>query len=145
MKLAIIGNVLYTYPTYEGNTIKEYSNSFEVKGSKTMEGKVYPTTVLIDGEYETEIRYIETNEKYTVAIEEFSKMKSEWVQSGDALYRLLIHYFHIPLRTKEKEYEVVLTAYKDSDTDFVHYVSIKLPFTTEGVILDNLGTFIKDN
>lgn len=152
---AIIEGVLYTYPRYERNEVKSYSNKYTAEGAIMIDGEIYPENIVLDGVYTLPITYEEKdasveypdeeNELYKASIDVETVVKSEWIQKGDALLRPFIHYFYMPLRAEENTYYAVLTAYKDSNTDFPHHVSVRLPFTNKGSILDDLRIYIKDN
>lgn len=186
---AIIKDTLYTYPVYNGDTIKSYINSYKIGGTLIMEDMKYPEYVIIDGnatayiEYErivvkpdkkkqevddtdlevdvyeideaenSEVEEIESIESekiiYKASIESQTAIGSQWVQTGDAILRPFIHYFYMPLYAEVKNvndpHYAILTAFKDSDKDFVHFVKVKLSFTNEENPLGNLQTIIKDN
>lgn len=151
---AIYGTTLYTYPIYNGDTVKSYVNSYSLDGSIIINETPYPQYVIIDGKQSATINYTETNDGYVASIEEQTLFTSNWVKVGDEYYKPLVHYFYMPtyaeVRNGENSndhYTVQLTAYKDSDTDFVHSVSVQLTMTNDnyGGSLKDLQTNIKDN
>lgn len=190
---AIIKDTLYTYPIYNGNTIKSYVNSYKIDGTLIMDEVEYPEYVIIDGKTTVYIEYervvikpekevkemddtLEPDELndveepddaeeldnvdesiepedlkivYKARIESQTAIGSQWVQTGDGVLRPFIHYFYMPLYAEVKSandpHYVTLTAFKDSDKDFVHYVKVKLTFTNSENSLGYLQTIINDN
>lgn len=188
---AIIKDTLYTYPIYNGNTIKSYVNSYKIGGTLIMDDVKYPEYVIIDGsttayiEYERivikpekEVKEVVDEELdldnelepddselldnvdesiepedlkivYKARIESQTAIGSQWVQTGDGVLRPFIHYFYMPLYAEVKSandpHYVTLTAFKDSDKDFVHFVKVKLTFTNSKNALGYLQTIINDN
>lgn len=182
---AIIKDTLYTYPIYNGNTIKSYVNSYKIGGTLIMDDMKYPEYVIIDGsttayiEYErivikpekevidedldnqlepedSEPNNVDESVKpedsqvvYKARIESQTAIGSQWVQTGDGVLRPFIHYFYMPLYAEVKSandpHYVTLTAFKDSDKDFVHFVKVKLSFTNSKNALGYLQTIINDN
>lgn len=151
---AIYGTTLYTYPIYKGDTVDSYVDSYTFDGSIIIDETPYPQCVIINGSQYATITYTETDDGYVASIEEQTIITSNWVKIGDEYYKPLEHYFYMPtyaeVRNGEKSndhYIVQLTAYKDSDTDFVHTVSIQLTMTNDnyGGSLKDLQTNIKDN
>lgn len=157
------GKILFDYSkdSYSGNaiikatyTVDSYVDAYTFDGSIIIDEMPYPQYVIINGSQYATITYTETDDGYVASIEEQTIITSNWVKVGDEYYKPLVHYFYMPTYAEVRNgenanvhYIVQLTAYKDSDTDFVHTVSIQLTMTNDnyGGSLKDLQTNIKDN
>jgi hypothetical protein len=160
----VIGTKLYTYPTYSGSSISSYKHVYELDPDSGMSynGKVYPTSIILDGNTQVLITYTNTSMGYVASVpattEETTLVgsyKTSWVNVVDNdgktyARRINSHYFYVPLETpfasKSNPHYVKLTSYKDSEKKFNHYVSIRLSWYNTGrPTVDDLITTIDDN
>ena len=142
----IFGSTLYTYPEMDGNIVISYTDKYELSGYKIYNNIIYPNYVILNDTVGITINYKEDAGNMVGSVEKNTIVgHSEWVQVGEEQLRPFIHYFYMPLGAKEDIYYVTLTAYKDSEKDFKHSISIKLPFTNKESIFDEIVTVIKDN
>ena len=162
-KYIITDKALYINPVYNPNgTVQTAEYIIKVENVGTLYGiDNVPTTLTIDGAVTVPITYTVnigkdlTPEQIATALANgasvpntvfYPYISSNWQATNGGYRRPLIHYFYMPLQAKEQTHEVTLTAYQDSETGWVHKVTITLQFNnSEESPLKDLNTIIQDN
>lgn len=148
---------LYTYPTFNNGKVNTYAHVYKLNytNAKTINGKAYPSSIILDGNTSIEVTYTETDMGVVASVEDYTdvstiddQIQASWIDTGNGIKRPLAHYFYVPLNAPETYYHVQITEYKDSDTEFVHSVSINVTFSNTAYgskSIKELQSYIMDN